>query len=233
LHSTLDPLNTIDQELATSNELLGKECISCFRAFRFDSGQFNKDASVRDGFALQCNNCKSQPCLSMEEHVFRLEEKNTNSEAVKKQRWEEQEEYKNEEARRGKPMHHSELIGKLKLLIPELYVCKGNVGTDLIFYKLFDRPQPELGGANFRYLFYCPTGILPEYSLYEFDEKRDILIREIVRGWRSVLLGLIKQDMISERIAHLAFGEPVGEGSYIYRRELYRHRNRKNLIEPQ
>lgn len=219
--------NAIERALVESPDLLGKECIGCLRVLSFN--RFQRDASCRDGHRDLCDSCASVPRLSISEHTARLREMTNNSEAVKRQRMDRQEEFKNEAARIGRMMHHSDLIRVLRQLAPSLYITDGNIEGDLAVFQTYGAPQPELEGRTFRYLFYIPTGYLPEYSLYEFND-RDIPIRESQRGWRTVLLRLIKTGLLSEDTVNFVFGPATGPASTIYNSTLYDFRNRR---EPQ
>jgi hypothetical protein len=164
--------------------------------------------------------------MSTAEHTARLRELNYYSEAVKAQRWQNQEEYENTVARIGKAMHHADLLSKVRRLVPCLYLTDGRIEGDIAIYQTYPCPQPELNGRSFRYLFYCPTGLLPEFSQYEFDH-RDVPIKETKRGWRTILLRLIKSNLLTEEKCDEAFGRAVGPASSVWYRELYKHRNRK------
>src|SRR5208283_2210636 len=109
-------------------------------------------------------------------------------------------------------------------LVPSLYIVDGRIEGDLAVFQTYGQPQPDLEGRTFRYLFYIPTGMLPEYSLYEFSE-RDVPIREQKRGWRTVLLRLIKSGLLTEDTCREVFGEAVGEASTVWHRTLHQYRS--------
>lgn len=69
----------------------------------------------------------------------------------------------------------------------------------------------------------------PEWSLMYFDEM-DVPIRERYRGWRTALLVLIMNDVLTEEEVDRAFG-PVdqNEASELYRETLQAYRQRKQL----
>jgi len=205
--------------IATSPEILGIECCCCFRLLAF--AFFRADHSNRTGRSTQCLECERAPRLSISEHTSWQREKNLK--AAQAQRWENQDEYRGDAARIGRPMHHNDFLGVLKKLAPDLYVTSGNIPGDLALFRVFRKP---IEGKNFRYLGYCPTGIMPEYSLYLFDEYRDVAIKEKKRGWRTVLLRLILADMVTEEVCDRVFGPATGQASSVYRRRLYAHRNR-------
>jgi hypothetical protein len=67
----------------------------------------------------------------------------------------------------------------------------------------------------------------PEWSLIHFDEF-DVPITEKYRGWRTALLQMIMQDVLTEDEVNLAFGPvPLHSVSLYYRQQLYTHRQRR------
>lgn len=227
MHDLSSSENQIQRDLHESDELLGKECSSCMRAFTYN--QFRVDTSMKDERVHQCQSCEASPRLSTAEHVDRLRKLNNNSEAVKSQRWEDQEYFKDYPSRVGNPMHHVEFFDKLKKITGDkIYYEQGNFESDLAIYQMYGTPQPRLDGRQFEYLFYATKGTMPEYDLVEFDEVRDVPKRPLMRGWRTLLLSLIRRGTITEDEAHRVFGKSVGNGGYIYRRDLYRWRNRRS-----
>src|SRR6266704_4888869 len=115
MHDFNDVRNSIDNRVATSPDLLGKECVTCLRILSYHF--FKRDSSYRDGCRDQCDQCASAPRMSTEEHTLRLREASFSSHAVRKQRWDNQDDYMNDEARFGKRMHSSEFLSKLRSII--------------------------------------------------------------------------------------------------------------------
>ena len=67
----------------------------------------------------------------------------------------------------------------------------------------------------------------PEWSLMYFDEM-DVPIRERYRGWRTALLALITNDVLTEDEVDRAFGPVIhNEASELYRETLQSYRERK------
>lgn len=225
MHDIQDPANLVSNKVVESPELLGKECIGCLRILSYDF--FDRDSSYRDGRKDLCTICSRVPSLSIEENTARLREKNNSSQAVKSQRWEHQDDYRDDRARIGRVLPSGEFLNKLKQLIPELYITDGRIAGDVAMFRTYPVPQERLGGRTFEYLFYCPTGLIPEYSIYEFDTVRDVPIREKLRGWRTVLLRLIKTGLLTEEICNREFGIAVGPASTVWYRRLYEHRNKQ------
>ena len=224
MHDLSNPINIVDPKVAYSSEIMGKECATCLRLLPYSF--YLKNSSYRDGHIDQCDMCRQQPKLSTLEHTARLKEMNFNSYAVKKQRWENQSDYMNDESRDGKRMHSSEFIRRIRHLIGEkLFLTDGRFLGDISVYQISGVPRPDWPGGpiSFKYLWYIPIGWMPEYSIYEFDE-RWIPVRERERGWRTPLLRLIKAGLLSEEKVQDSFGHAEGEGSTVYKRQLWQHR---------
>lgn len=199
-----------------------KDCISCGRSLVVT--MFKRDSSYRDGRRDQCDECANSPKMSVTEHTHRLSERNYNSEAVKQQRFLDIEEYRNEAARVGHVMHHSEFLRKVATIAPNLLITDGRIKGDLAAFKVYGQPQPNLDNRSFEYLFYIPTGVLPEFSTVEFDN-RDVPVREKQRGWRTILLRLIKSKVITEKQVNKVFGYPSGAAARRYQQQLFSFRN--------
>lgn len=230
MHNIFDPINQIDPAIAYSHDLLGKECCTCLKVFPYSF--YLKDSSYRDGYKDQCDMCRTSPKMSIVEHTARLKEMNFSSEAVKRQRW-----GKNQTdwmvpdyVRMGVVRHHSEVInGIRKLLTTEkLFIREGNFLGDFAAYQISGVSRPDFSGPrnDYKYLFYIPTGFMPEFSLMEFNEMA-IPVREYKRGWRNVLARLVKAKLLTEDDIHYTFGRPPENiASQPYRRELYQIRNK-------
>jgi hypothetical protein len=224
MHELNDPANIVSREVVESNELLGKECIGCLRILPY--AFFDRDSSYRDGRKDLCVSCYSAPRLNTAEHTARLREINNNSEAVQRQRWAHQDDYRDDAARVGHVRPSGEFLGAVLRLVPSLYLTDGRIVGDVAIFRTYPCPQPHLDGRDFEYLFYCPTGLLTEYSLYEFEPTRDIPVREKLRGWRTVLLRLIKSGLLTEEECDREFGRATGPASSVWYRQLYQHRNK-------
>jgi len=224
MHEINDPANVVSQEVVESNELLGKECIGCLRILPY--AFFNRDSSYRDGRKDLCTTCASAPRLSTEEHTARLRERNYNSEAVRRQRWANQDDYRDDRARVGRAMQSGNFLGRVRKLVPCLHYTDGRIENCVAIFRTYPCPQPQLDGRDFEYLFYCPSGALPEYSIYEFDA-RDIPVRERIRGGRTVLLRLIRTGLLTEAQSDREFGRADGPASTVWYRRLWEYRNNK------
>lgn len=217
-------LDQIDPDIAAADEVLGQECSGCYRllAYKF----YRRDSSYKNGYKPLCTNCEAQPALSLEEHTHHMREKNLSSEAVRKQRHEDQEEFRKTDARWGKTLHTSDLLLKLHRLVPNLFVKEGGIEGDLALYVTAPGIRKDWDGKNYKYLGYVTYATLPEYSIYEFNDKIDVMVREEIRGWRTVLLRFIKADLLTEEQCDREFGKPSSRGSTVWFKRLYEHRNK-------
>lgn len=163
----------------------------------------------------------------MEEHLSRLREKNHTSAAVVKQRHEDQDEMRKTAARRGQARHASEILCWLKRQVPSLFVKEGGIVNDLAMYLTVDRPREDWNGKNYKYLGYITFGPMPEFSVYQFNDLRDVMIREEERGWRNVLLRFIEAGVLTEDQCDREYGRPCGEGSALWFKRLYEYRNQQ------
>lgn len=198
-----------------------KECAGCFRVKEF--GHFQRDASYRDGVRDLCNDCINSPKLSTEEHTHDQREKNYR--AAGKERWEKQWEWmESDECRSGRMLHSSEIYGFLKRANPRLFFMDGNIADDISIFLTYGTPQPDLNGNTFRYTGYMPQGWLPEFSLIEYGPQ-DQPVRERKRGWRTVMLRMIKAGIVTEDQVNEVFGRAYGVGAAPYNRQLQAHRS--------
>lgn len=208
----------------SNHSVYGKECCGCLRVK--NTTEFRRDSSYREGVRDLCNLCESSPRLSMEEHTHRLKEDNYNSAAVRAQRWEHQLEYmEDDECRSGRMRHSSEIYGFLKKHAPSLYFMDGRIENDISIFRTYGVPQPGADGKTFAYLMYMPSGFMPEFSLIEYGPQ-DQPVRERRRGWRTVLLRMIKSGIVTEQQVDDRFGKATGPGAVPYNRQLQIHRSR-------
>lgn len=213
----------LDLAKKASADVFGKACAGC--KCDLDWIHFRKESRSRDGHAALCHECESVPRLSTTEHTERLRERNFNAEAVRRQRWEYQDELKNGDARTGRPMLYSDFIGVVKKLVPQLYFTEGRIVGDLAVFLTYPGPQTRLEGRDFEYLWFIPKIVMPEYSKYEFNEATDVPIREIERGWRTPLLRLIKRGLLTQEVCDKVFGYAHGLASDRWYRTLQDYRS--------
>lgn len=225
----IDPedLSNVDARLRDSPDVVGQECSGCYRILLWKF--FDHDSSYKTGYKPTCIDCLSKPRLSMEEHVSKMSAENYNSEAVRKQRHEDQEEFRKAEARWGRTMLPSDFLVKLHRLVPNLYVTPGGVRGDVSLYLTAGGPRADWGGNAFKYMGYFEFDTMPEHSIFEFDEDKDVLVRATSMGWRSVLLRFIKSGILTEEQCQKEFGPPSTGNSNVWFKQLQRHRGEKRV----
>ena len=212
----------VDYEAGMSNEVLGQECRSCFRllTWRF----FDRNSSYKNGREPQCSWCKAQPRLSLAEHTARLREMNYSHEGTRRQRAEDQDELRKD--RKGRTMDAQLFLQKLLHIYPALYVTQGGVVGDMALYAT-GLARPEWEGNTFKYVGYVTLGQMPEFSEYEFDNIRNVMIRESKIGWRAVLLRFIKIKALTEKQCLEEFGPPSGGENSMWYKKLNKYRSEK------
>lgn len=212
--------DVINYEAGVSDDVLGAECQSCFRLLTWNF--FDRDSSYRNGHKPQCSWCLSQPKLSLAEHTDRLSKMNYNSEGTRRQRHADQDFFHQD--RTGRTMDCSMFLQKLQHIYPALYVTQGGIIGDLALYATSGTARPEWAGQSFCYVGYVTLGTLPEFSKYEFDRARDIMLRASQIGWRSVLLRFIEKRILTEAQVLAEFGPPSGGENSIWYKKLQQFR---------
>jgi hypothetical protein len=147
-------------------------------------------------------------------------QKELTSEMVKQYQWLTPDEYKDEEVRKGKPMHSEEFIKKLR---EELHVKCWYI----------EHPQPQKltllisdrdGITKPEVACWVQYGWMPEYSIMRFDD-HGVPLDEKFRGWRTPLLQLILKGVLGENDVDRVFGKASGPASERYLRTLWGVRN--------
>ena len=219
-----DPLTQIDYDAGADPETRGQECNACFRLFTWESGMFNRNSAYKTGYYPQCTECQKKPKMTIAEHTARLREMNHSSEGTKRQRHEDQSEFRKD--RSGRRMDASLFLQKLLHLVPGLYVAPGGIVGDLGLY-VTGLARPEWEGNTFKYVGYVTLGIMPEYSTYDFDNQRDVMIRVKDMGWRSMLLRFVENGIVTEKQCDQEFGTPSGGTTSTWYKALHKKRNQK------
>lgn len=130
---------------------------------------------------------------------------------------EDQAELQNEKRSEGSRLSFSELLHRLQRIAPDLQVKDGSPGNVALY---FPRTAEQLdaalreGGQNDiffifnKYVGGFPKEELPEWGYVDIDTSL-IATREHLRGWRTVLIGLIRAGVISYQQAIEEFGDPI------------------------
>lgn len=122
------------------------------------------------------------------------------------------------EKRLGTVMHSSEFITKLHKLLPNLVVRSGNIEGDLSLYRVY--------GDQVDFICYTNSGFLPEFSIVEFNKDRQPIHER--RGWRTVLLRIIRFGLLTEKEVEAVFGRPTfPQEARFWDRSLYFFRNNR------
>lgn len=115
----------------------------------------------------------------------------------------------------GPRLQFSEIIGRLKREIPQLKAVDGSPGNVALYFPRTDeefkeaRNEWDFGRDEFflhhKYVGGFPKQEIPEYSTVDIDTSL-IATREN-RGWRSILITLLKQGVMSYKQAIRQFGD--------------------------
>lgn len=126
----------------------------------------------------------------------------------------------------GPKLYYKELIQRLEKLNPQLLIRDGAPGN-IAVYVLKTREQREADGNDpnapdwyndHKYVTGFPCDWISEYSTITVDERG--LPKRHQRGWRSILIDLIKAHGITYSNAVKEFGEPTGERSWRWNDQL-------------
>lgn len=120
----------------------------------------------------------------------------------------------NQEMATGYTLDHNELIRRIQLLNPKILIMPGGVrGAAAVRY-----PKMEDGEMQNVYItgFYLEP--LPEYSSVICDEMGNA--KREIRGWRSVLLALLRVGALDIEKTDAMFGPASGQRSGLWYRSL-------------
>lgn len=118
----------------------------------------------------------------------------------------------------GPRIAYRELIYKIQKLNSNIKILDGSPGNVAVYVLKTNQEMAESANEDngdmsrsgwfkaHKYVTGCPKESLPEYSTVTVDE-RGIAKREL-RGWRSILIALIKAKAITFRQAIEEFGNP-------------------------
>jgi hypothetical protein len=134
----------------------------------------------------------------------------------------------------GPRMPFQELVRRIQNLNHKIKVVDGSEGNVAIYVlktnqELAESRLEDEGDQTryawhkaFKYVSGLPKEPLPEYAMVTVDE-RGIAKREL-RGWRSVLISLIKAKALSYRQAVEEFGEALGSRNNRWNEQLQQYR---------
>jgi hypothetical protein len=115
----------------------------------------------------------------------------------------------------GPRLYYTEIIRRLLKLNPELMIQDGSKDQVAIYrpkrqdeydWEQFDWSAPTSWRWDFEYVTGMEKGWIPQWAHVELDTSN--LAKREIRGYRSVLIALIKARAISYRGAIQEFGDP-------------------------
>ncbi len=174
-----------------------------------------RQAHAHDPLAMcqQCVDLTFKSCIARDEVPAYV--KQDMERRLAPQRLRNQELMMNAPSRMGRTLSSSELIMHLQRLIPGFKTSPGGILGDISFYRALGDTIDSLGWVT--------KGIVPEYSIVHVDARG--LPKSEQRGWRTVLIRLIKHGVITEAQCDREFGLPSqGEVSCLWREALWDHR---------
>lgn len=146
--------------------------------------------------------------LSAEEGLAKIKEEN--AKADEQFHIQDQKVYENREAALGTPMQPSELFRRLLKLNAGIIIEQGGMPNAVAIRYMRPDPENPQGPKIKTYVTGCYVdNPLPEFSAVVVDQ-RGKPWREI-RGWRSVLLALVTQNILTMQQVKLMFGNPTGQ----------------------
>jgi hypothetical protein len=130
-------------------------------------------------------------------------QKEISAEVAKEYQFVKQDEYNNVEERMGRILHSSEFINILRDKVGIKCWYRQHPHAD----KLTLLVQCEFGIKKPVVACWVQNGFAPELSVMDFDE-HGVPLAEHFRGWRTCLLQLLLQGMITEEQINKYFGPP-------------------------
>lgn len=130
----------------------------------------------------------------------------------------------------GKRLAYTEVLARIQRINPRIRVLDGSPGNVALYLpktpaELFtDAPITKSPKGEFfdlyKYVGGMPKQELPEFGHVDLDSSH-LATREHIRGWRTVLISLIKTGAVSYRAAVKQFGDCQTDArGGIWRREL-------------
>lgn len=132
-------------------------------------------------------------------------------------RFDDHDHLKDVEARLGQQMTHTDLVYKVTKLNPRIWAEDSINDKNVVGFYTLDAE------GNKKYLVAFEKGFLPEFS-YILTDAADLPIKE-KRGWRTVLVRLLKSKVLTWKQIMLIFGDTHGKASRRWEIETQRYRN--------
>lgn len=151
------------------------------------------------------------------ENVHKLREKCLKD--ASKYKIEDQEQLQDAKRSEGSRLGYAELLSRLQKIVPDLVAREGSAGNLALYCprttNQLDAALREGGSGDLffifnRYVGGLPKRELPEWGYVDIDTSL-IATREHLRGWRTILIGLIRCGVLSYADAVTEFGDPSGD----------------------
>lgn len=151
---------------------------------------------------------------------FEAKEKEDTRKAHQKNKIANQDELEDQERSAGPRMAPNEFIRRVKNENSQLIVRDGGVPGAVALYVYVEPRAREEGNEDepFKYVGGFKWEPLPEFA-HVINDEWGVAKREY-RGWRSVLIGLIKAKVLTYRQAVDQFGEPLGSRGNLWHQQL-------------
>lgn len=156
----------------------------------------------------------AKPSELLAEAVSEAREENVN--AVRIYKFRHQDEYTQWVP--GRILHIGEFLKMLQKIRPDAFVAEHQI-MGLRGLGFIQNGAPTYSGTSVQ-------DTAPEWSQLRVDV-HGLPTREKYRGWRTVLLALIKREIITEEQSDTVFGKPTGPRSKPWFRSLWEIRNEK------
>lgn len=153
--------------------------------------------------------------LSPQEANFKIQEEN--QKLIDAKKIPNQSLLENTDMALGTPMVYSELIRRVQKIAPQVIFEDGGVKNAIAVRHYTYDPyggDDAQGGYQKKYISGFYKEVLPEFSSITTD-KKGLPHREL-RGWRSVLLALMKAEVVPFEALVKEFGHPTGQRSCLW-----------------
>ena len=133
-----------------------------------------------------------------------------------------QAELQNADRSAGTRLNYTDILARLQKRVPDLVAKEGSAGNLALYcprtYDQLDAAIREGSGGSGKDLFFLlnryvggmPKEELPEWGYVDIDTSL-VAMREHLRGWRTILIGLIRCGVLSYADAVAEFGDPVSD----------------------
>jgi hypothetical protein len=177
------------------------------------------DPKLEDEIKRYSEHVHEKSSQQNEEELCR--QKELTAEVVKDYRWLDPADYADEEARKGKVMHSSEFIKKLREECDLNCWYRDHPHQDkltLLVQRKDKNAYPEVA-------CWVQSGFTTEFTIMRFDE-RGVPLNEKYRGWRTCLMQILLKGFLSEAVIEKVFGKAIGPAAFKYNSLFYEARNK-------